>query len=119
MPKYIEIHPLCYNSAQHFSDSLSCTEGKPASDYYTPCEPHVIRTDLIQQIVPSNPDKTISLYRIRINDNYQDDILVSKEEGDNIKKMLLHEEPDELAKEIGFLTNNIRLLYDLLRARMR
>lgn len=81
----------------------------------------IIRIKDIRQIFPENsPDESFSGFRVQISDDHIEDILVSQEEGESIKKILLSNgsKQDDLAKEIASLTNAIRDLWALLRARM-
>ena len=55
-----------------------------------------------------------------MTDSYQDDILVTTDEADAIKKKLLSSMgKNELAGEVRALTAAVRDLWNLLRARMR
>lgn len=63
---------------------------KKEKDFYNESPARVINLACIRQIIPENVfDKSIELTRLQISDDHTDDILVSKEEGEKIKKTLL------------------------------
>ena len=115
---HIEITPFWFDSMACHNDVHS-GKSKDDIDYYKKGEPIVIKLEDIKRLSP-NPagDSTNSLTRLKFSDDYHDDILVSAEEGQKIKKMLLNMPEDNLSKEIRVLNTTLRNLYELFRARL-
>lgn len=120
---YKEIHPFWYDSFKARGPiDPEVTERTPQKEFYKECEPRVIDLSLIRQLQPEQVfDNSISLTRIKVSDDHLEDILVSREEGEEIKKLLLknvNSSSGRLPEEVSKLTNVLRLLYELLRARL-
>ena len=115
---HIEITPFWYDSMACRNDVHSGNT-KDDIDYYKKGEPIVIKLEDIKRLSP-NPvgNGTNSLTRLKFSDDYHDDILVSAEEGQKIKKMLLNMPENDLSKAIRTLNMTLRNLYDILRARL-
>jgi len=115
---HIEITPYWFDAVTCLNDVPSGNT-KVNNDYYKKGEPIVIKLEDIKRLSPSPAgDSTNSLTRLKFSDDYHDDILVSAEEGQKIKKMLLNMPENDLTKEIRTLNMTLRNLYDLLRARL-
>lgn len=112
---YKEIHPYFYDTFSAMND-VHGNVRKSETDYYKPAKPIVLKIEEIKQII-SNEEE--SFVRLKVNDDYQNDIIIPKEEGEEIKKLLLRNSSDELAKEVERLTASIRDMYTLLRARLK
>ena len=68
----------------------------------------------------SYQDDTFTYGRLSISEVQDDDLLVSLEEAEQIKKELLsNQKKDSLSTEVSHLTAAVRDLWNLLRARMR
>lgn len=116
---YKEIHPFFFDSATSINDVHSGLQ-RNEKEYYKPGLPRVIRLEDIRQIVPQTlTDNTVGFTCLEVSDDYHDNILVSVEEGEQIKNTLLKSSGDTLAKEVQLLTAAVRDLWNLLRARMR
>ena len=115
-----EIQTIYLDSAAMMNDvHAGLSSGKKDSGYYHEGEPLTIRLDTIRQLrKETSADGSMSYYRLRVSDDYHDDILVSKEQGEKIKATLLKEN-EPIAKELNILSTVIRNLYELLRARLR
>lgn len=111
--KYLEIHPYYYDHAKG-----STLAPLTSAELYKPALPRVIRLDMIRGICSAGTDETLSLSRLQVSDAHEDDILVSAEEAETIKKTLLKDNGDALATEVAHLTVAVRDLWNLLRARM-
>lgn len=110
---YIEVHPVIFDNISWINNR----QDKQA-DHYKDGEPVILRTDTIRKMNrQDSPDKSITLYRIEISEDYHEDLLVTIEEGEKIKKTLLKNDAS-LSKEISTLSTVIRNLYELLRARL-
>lgn len=128
---YIEIHPFFYDTFAvrrdmhaYLEDSKGTPSNKfaetPQSAYYIPMDSQVIRLDAIRRMYPEAvSDDSVKLTRLAMTENPQDDILISAEEAEEIKKKLLKGQDRALENEISHLTAAIRDLWQLLRARMR
>lgn len=118
---YKEIHPFFYNSALSFS-AVTHGQKKEEKDFYMECPARVIDLSTIKQLSPNDAfDGSIELTRLQISDDHTEDILVSKEEGEEIKKILLKSNDsgkDKLSHEISQLVTTIRNLTELLRFRL-
>ena len=115
---HIEITPFWFDSMACQNDVHSGNT-KVDIDYYKKGEPIVIKLEDIKRLSPSPAgDSTNSLTRLKFSDDYHDDILVSAEEGQKIKKILLNMPEDVLSKEIRVLNTTLRNLYELFRARL-
>ncbi len=114
---YKEIHPLRRNSAAVLNAPI--TSDKPKDkDIYVQKKPIVKRLDTIDSVEPMDTDGTVSLFRIRLNDRPEDDIIVSEAEGEEINKLLLKKHGvEKLAEEVNSLASAVRQLWDLLRHR--
>ena len=113
--RYLEIHPYYYD----FANARSTLAPLTSAELYKPALPRVIRLDIIRGICSAVTDETLSLARLEVSDAHEDDILVSAEEAESIKKILLKENGNDLAKEISQLTSAVRDLWNLLKARLR
>lgn len=108
---FTKVHTFYYDS----SKSLNNNKDK---DIYVPSGTRVINTGCIFQIVKLKTDGTVQLSRIRVSNDYHDDIIIPQKEADEITKKLLAGNDDSLAKEIHTLSVAVRELRDLLRARL-
>lgn len=115
---YIEIHPLFYDSAAAFNPSES--QKTPESAFYKQMPPCIIRLDTIRKFSEEKTyDESLTYFRIKISDDYHEDILVPADEGEELKKKLTATgSQDGLTEAIEALNTTLRSLYDLLRARL-
>lgn len=115
-----EIQTIYLDSAAMMNDiHANSSLGKKDSEYYREGVSLTIRLDTIRQLrKETSADGSISYYRLRVSDDYHDDILVSEEQGEKIKAALLKEN-EPIAKELNILSTVIRNLNELLRARLR
>lgn len=114
---YIEIHPFFHNSLAESNAQLQ-NQKKPSSEFYEQTDPIVIRLDTIKQIRQEIPfDRSCVFTRLVVSDDYHNDIIISTQEGETIKKKLL-QHGNELAKEVNMLTTAVRDLWTLLRNRL-
>lgn len=92
--------------------------GKKDSEYYREGVSLTIRLDTIRQLrKETSADGSISYYRIRVSDDYHDDILVSEKQGEKIKEVLLKTK-EPIATELSVLSAVIHNMHELLRARL-
>lgn len=117
---YIEIHPLFYDSATAFNTNLNENQKTPESAFYKQMPPCIIRLDTIRKFSEEKTyDESLTYFRIKISDDYHEDILVPADEGEKLKKRLTATgSQDSLTEAIGALNTTLRSLYDLLRARL-
>lgn len=117
---YSEIHPLFYDSATAFNSGIIENQKTPDSAFYKQMPPCIIRLDTIRKISEEKTyDESLKYFRIKISDDYHEDILVPADEGEKLKKKLIAtENQDGLTEAIGALNTTLRSLYDLLRARL-
>ena len=108
---YKEIHPF-FCPIDNSLDALST----PA---YKEMPSIVIRLDSIRLILPEPGTDSMKMARLRVSDDYLQDIIVLEAEAEEIKKELLSPKKDNVATEISHLTIAIRDLWNLLRARLR
>lgn len=114
---YKEVHPYFYDSMLSHSDVRNGNERKDI-DYYHKALPRVIKLEDIKQAIPEKlPDGTGEFVRLKISDDYHEDILISVNEGEEIKKKLLSNS-NGLQDEVSRLTVAVRDLTNLLRARL-
>ena len=116
---YKEIHPWYHDTVAEAAVVMG-DKSQPSSAFYKQTDSSVIlRLDTIRQIrSETSYDGTVNLKRLVISDDYLQDILISNEEAEAIKKMLLSQK-EPLADEVSRLTAAVRDLWNLLRARMR
>lgn len=96
-------------------------QGKSDKELYQACPPRLLRLDTILQATPMQTDGTIELVRLVVSDDHADDILIAKEEYEEIRKTLLAASAPEGKSndsELSRLTSAIRDLTLLLRARL-
>lgn len=114
-----EIQTIYLDSAammNEFNAGMSRT--KKDSEYYRKGVSLTLRLDTIKQLrKETSADSSLSYYRLRVSDDYHDDILVSEEQGEKIKEALLKTK-EPIATELSVLSTAIRNLYELLRARL-
>lgn len=92
--------------------------GKKDSEYYREGVSLTIRLDTIKQLrKETSADSSMSYYRLKVSDDYHDDILVSEEQGEKIKEALLKTK-EPIATELSILSTAIHNMYELLRARL-
>ena len=109
---FTEVHTFYYDS----SKSLAGTQDK---DLYVPHkDTTVINTECIRQVIKMKTDGTVQLSRIKMSDDYHDDIIIPQNEADQITKKLLAGNDNDLAKEVHTLSVAVRELWNLLRARL-
>lgn len=115
-----EIQTIYLDSAAMMNEfNAGMSRGKKNSEYYREGVSLTIRLDTIRQIKKeTTADGSLSYYRLKVSNDYHDDILVSEEQGAKIKETLLKEK-EPIAKELNILSTAIRNLYELLRARLR
>ena len=119
MNSYAEIHPV-YRNQQEEMQSVHNGARKPVSEFLFEGEPIVINLNTILQIRDESlPDGSAKLNRLVISlTDHNEDIIIRKEEADNIKKQLIRDGGDATAKELGTLNVVLRDLWSLLRARL-
>ncbi len=111
---YRKIQPYYYDSMLAHDDIVRGIS-RPSAEYYKKADHKMtIRLDTIRMVIEL-PDH----FKLRMTDTYEDDITVSKEEGEAINKELLKMGGSALASEVSALTAAVRDLWNLLRARMR
>lgn len=118
---YLEIHPFWYDSGASLYAAQSNLE-KKEKDFYTECPARVINLTCIRQISPEKSyDESIELTRLQISDDHTEDVIVAKEEGEKIKKILLGgggQEGKNVAEELEILTGVLRNIEKILQARL-
>lgn len=115
---YKEITPY-YRLFFGFFDNV---QGKSDKELYQACPPMLLRLDTILSAMPWRTDGTIELVRLVVSDNHKDDILITGQEYEAIRKTLLAQSAPERKStdsELSHLTAAIRDLTLLLRARLR
>lgn len=86
---YLEIHPFWYDSGAAFASAMNQGENRE-KDFIRESPPRVINLSCIKQLTEQKYyDESIELTRLQISDDHTEDILVSKEEGEKIKEILL------------------------------
>lgn len=103
---YKEIHPLTPKLKSNTEGAIEEIEWEQGQN------PILLRLNTIREI--RNDDS--NLERLVI-DNRQD-VFVTTDEAEQIKKALLSDKKDSLSTEVSHLTTAIRDLWNLLRARM-
>lgn len=112
---FVKITPYFHDVLAEQNDVHAGTFTK-SDDYNKPCPKMVLNTETIRQI-RSNGEK---FDIIVVSDEPVDNIIVTKEESSALSESLLNpKKGDSLAKEVGQLTYTVRLLWELLRARLR
>jgi len=118
---YKEIHPLYYDRQVWMTVNHEQSKRPKEKAFYKKAEPRLINLACIRQIRPETVlDASIKLVRLYVSDDHLEDIIVSKKEGDEIKKILMEGGAgnDPLAEEVKKLTRTVRDLTELLRARL-
>ncbi len=104
---YKEIHPLDLKSVIAEERNIK------------KLEPFLLKLESIEKIIPVIPVTTnteIKFCEIRFMQG--DRAIITKEEADEIKSLLLKSRKDPLAEELSHLTSAIRELHHLLGARL-
>jgi len=93
---------------------------KTLKELYVPGKPAFLNLDCIESIYHHLSDETLTLNSITLSGRPDHDqvIIVSAEEAEEIKKMLVKSSSDALNKSIDNLTHAVRTLWELLRARL-
>lgn len=124
---YKEIQPYCPKqdpyTTEEFIESLEDSSKLHPAYYAKKGSPIVIRLEDIKRMesAPLLHDglRMTKICISNVHDEYVEDIIVSAEEGDAIKKMLLEPaQKDALSQEVHYLTTAVRDLWQLLRARL-
>lgn len=105
---------------ENFLMDNDCMSGRVLAEkeYYRKAEPFFLDLGTIKQVRPVKlSDGSGEFTRLVVSNNHTNDIIVSKEEGDEIVRVLLKKDTS-LADEIHSLMTAVRDLWNLLRARM-
>lgn len=112
---FVKITPYFYDVLSEQNDVRANSFTK-SDDYYKPCPSMTLNTDTIRQI-RSNGEK---FDVIVVSDDHIDNIIITKAESSALSESLLNpQKGDSLANEVNHLTSAVRLLWELLRARLR
>lgn len=112
---FVKITPYFHDVLAEQNDVHAGTFTK-SDDYNKPCPQMVLNTETIRQI-RSNGEK---FDVIVISDDPVDNIIVTKKESSDLSESLLNpKKGDSLATEVNHLTSAVRLLWEILRARLR
>lgn len=118
---YLEIHPFWYDSASACANAMLQGDNKE-KDFIRESPPRVINLSCIKQLTEQKYyDGSIELTRLQVSDDHTEDILVSKEEGEKIKKILLEgsgHKDNTVAEELEILTGVLRNILKVLQARL-
>lgn len=123
---YKEVQCYYFNNVAYQQESFNnIVENRKApkvSDYYTKGSTKIINLNEIRTLEPTKISDTVTYYSlVLVGDTYQDRIIVSEADGDEIKRILLSNRQkgnNNLDKTLDTLVTAIRDLTNILRCRL-